>query len=492
MNIFNNVVRNEVQFTELFRNLCEYKLFRKIVTDWMYEKLVNPKNIDRQKLDFNADEVETQFSIDGSSGDIENGRSRPDLLINNGIGTILMEFKVTPYCELTPNQPEKYFTWLEKLANQEYKLLLFIVPRLYKNQSFIENWFEKKNKDKKVLWKILHWEDLSTRIRESGLCEINSLFQQFVDLCEEWFPNKTISLSEKNLENLKDKTIGAAIQEAHKMVDAVRESLALCSEIKLSPKKCHEYDYAFTIKSQTGQNIGYFGFAYYDWEDESHSPFLIGVPEKRRMVIGNETHAFQDLDYQYKEDELHYYGIKRMFFSNDFSIETITNLVIRTIGIQGKGATKPKEEVSFLLSENKTKIIKTWFDNRLPAVTFNTVVDALMQTRTLIQNRYDKIRITPKSSIDELSIISESEEGKFYIGLFLWDWIEKGISLWAGFPEKTSLKEEIQKRLDKADEYPERGWKYQPIKISHQDAQADLVEYLTTITESLIETTKKK
>ena len=74
MNVFENVVRNEVQFTELFRNMCEYKLFRTVISDWIYDTLSNHDNIDRSMLNFNADEIQSQVTEEA-----EDNQSRPNM-----------------------------------------------------------------------------------------------------------------------------------------------------------------------------------------------------------------------------------------------------------------------------------------------------------------------------------------------------------------------------------------------------------------------------
>lgn len=105
------MVGNEVQFTELFRNLCSYKIFRSILSEWISCTFPERTNLDTSKLSFNSDEIQSQvsmYSVENSDAH----RSRPDLRINNRKREIMLELKVDPYCELTDNQPESYLSLL--------------------------------------------------------------------------------------------------------------------------------------------------------------------------------------------------------------------------------------------------------------------------------------------------------------------------------------------------------------------------------------------
>lgn len=65
-------------------------------------------------MNFNADEVQSQVTEEA-----EDNQSRPDLIIENGIGTIIMELKVDPYCNLTKTQPESYLYLFKGYGSSE-------------------------------------------------------------------------------------------------------------------------------------------------------------------------------------------------------------------------------------------------------------------------------------------------------------------------------------------------------------------------------------
>jgi len=143
MTIFENIVYNENTFTELFRNLMRFKVFRR--------EFLN-------LIDFDFSEELIDFDCFSTQKTTENGR--PDLVISTQTLEIYIEIKVWNTI-LTNNQPEGYLKELERIDKNE-KLLVLLTPKNYK---YLKVYNERKKLfNSKIRTQTIFWSDIIEKL----------------------------------------------------------------------------------------------------------------------------------------------------------------------------------------------------------------------------------------------------------------------------------------------------------------------------------------
>jgi hypothetical protein len=463
VNIFNRIVSNEVQFTELFCNLCGFKAFRDTISDWIADEFGIQEK--RELISFNFEDVFTQVTSTMEDEAHPDAKGRPDIMIDNGKAMLILELKVDPVRALTPNQPQNY---LKFLAFSDMALCVFIVPRFYAHQGEINS-----HKGGPVDLKILFWEDLVTEIKNRGLQELNPFMEHFIKLAEEWFPHKDVFFSQQDRACFSSNSAGEALHFGHELVDKVCESVAALPVMSTRKKQPNEHDYAFFLKDATGSTVGYFGLSYEDWGPRGY-PFLIGVP-----TVVDDRFISKHLTELYSEDEFIYYGVDRKIFEGDDFFHLLVQLLLETAGVKVQPVV-----TAYSFPQN---CIAEWFDRRDTANAFKKAVTALWYFKRTIESR-DGYTAKCIFSRDEhsISVRSESQE-IFYTGLFLLNWKDDGHALWAGVPTNMSS------RLERSNEFLngakttliESSWMYRTIDPSKVSDKSTFTHLLLELFQAL-------
>ena len=177
--IFDNIIKNEDDFSELFCNMQRFNEFKSIIINFIG---VKSKNI----------VFDTQFRT------INNGR--PDFVISYDNGIEFIEVKIGDR-KLTKNQPEGYIK--ELLTRKEKnKKLYFIIPKNYYYSNELKNRI-KNMEIFKIPIIIKYWEDFFEYCKKEKMYSKNNVFNEYYSLLKSWFGYETVIFSkkEKNIMN---------------------------------------------------------------------------------------------------------------------------------------------------------------------------------------------------------------------------------------------------------------------------------------------------
>src|SRR5665213_1353756 len=123
--IFDNVVRNENDHTNLLRNLM---VRHPGIAACVLQSLTKR---DISELHAASFEIGTQKSFSGAEG-----REIPDIVVEGSAFRCLIEAKIDPALPLTPNQAKGYQSCFTPDADCH---LVFLVPREWKHRAVAEN-----------------------------------------------------------------------------------------------------------------------------------------------------------------------------------------------------------------------------------------------------------------------------------------------------------------------------------------------------------------
>ena len=177
--IFDNLVENEDDFTELFCNMLKFKEFKSIITKFFG---INNKNV----------VFDTQYRTKNNG--------RPDFVISYDNGIEFIEAKVGN-SKLTKNQPEGYINELLKM-NEVNKKLYFLIPKNYYYINELKSRI-KNMKASKITIEIRYWEKLFEYCKSNSIYKKNDVFFEYYMLLKTWFGYETVIFNkkEKNIMN---------------------------------------------------------------------------------------------------------------------------------------------------------------------------------------------------------------------------------------------------------------------------------------------------
>jgi hypothetical protein len=487
MFLFDNIVKNEVTFTELIRNLCGFTIFRREITEWI---LASCEDIDDEllgKFSFDFDHITTQVTADADSSGETSGR--PDIILDNGAIRIVLELKVDPSCALTTNQPVGYLDELDSRVGYEYRALAFMVPRGYQHVKTIH--------DRETKWRtshgksrlpgtipVLYWQDFTQRLRSRGVDEVSILLKQYIELTEDWFPDTTVAVADADATVLGNRDFGAALQAAYQLVDDVRECLKSDARVVVSPRRAHEYDYSVTFRNaETGESAGYFGLGFYDFE--TGRPFLVGVPTDRDAELQKHQKLAETLSASesYAEREMTYYPLSPKAFDTDSHVAAVLEILSAGTGIDFRDGAIPQRETDASAGTRSRWLYEEHGSSRFGA-TFNSMVTAIENVSTALKVRYGA-QITRANDFNEYSMYASMAAGDFVFGLFYHDWKDDGVALWVGTGVGLSAKLSTDKRLKGG--VPEGDYFYRAVDLSAASAETDLVEHIIAIARDLLD-----
>jgi hypothetical protein len=166
--IFDNLVNNEDDFTELLCNMLKFKEFKIIISEFLGIK---------NKEVF----IDTQYRTKNNG--------RPDLVISYDDGIEFIEIKVGDR-RLTKNQPEGYIQELSE-KNEQNKKLYFIIP---KNYYYIKDLKNRLRDTKKIgiPIQIKYWEEFFEYCKCKKIYLNNKVFYEYYNLLKSRFGYETV------------------------------------------------------------------------------------------------------------------------------------------------------------------------------------------------------------------------------------------------------------------------------------------------------------
>jgi hypothetical protein len=179
MTIFDNLVYNENSFTELFKNLMRFKVFRR-----EFLSLID--------YDFSTE----NFEFENFTTQRTTSNGRPDLVISTEMTEIFVEIKVWDTV-LTNNQPTGYIKELES-SNKSNKILILLSPSNYKFLSEYE--IKKKESASNVFTQTIFWTDIIDKFDQEEIHDGNPIFHEYRELLREWFEPRKVKIDNKFLE----------------------------------------------------------------------------------------------------------------------------------------------------------------------------------------------------------------------------------------------------------------------------------------------------
>jgi hypothetical protein len=186
--IFDKLVNDEDDFTELFCNMLKFKEFEVLISDYL--------GLKNKKVS-----VDTQYKTK------KNGI--PDLVISYDNGIEFIEVKVGDR-RLTKNQPEGYIKELS-VRKEQNKKLYFIIPKNYYYINELKNRIENV-KEKGIPIIIKYWEDFFEYCKVKKINSKDKVFYEYYSLLKSWFGYETVFFTkeEKNIMNENGKIMNKA------------------------------------------------------------------------------------------------------------------------------------------------------------------------------------------------------------------------------------------------------------------------------------------
>lgn len=259
MTIFDNIVKDENTFTELFKNLLGFKAFRLAFLDLL-------------KIEFSKEEIESERFFTQKNTD--NGR--PDLILSTDEILIFFEVKVWN-TNLTNNQPAGYLKALEK-ADQKVKCLVLLIPDHYVHLDEFNR--SKEESNSKIETQVIRWNDVSRQMDKLELFDGNPILQEYRNLLKEWFEPEPIILNDKFMETMFTSKTPESLVTTANLVDQVKHEMQKRGEQITYMKKDLLDEYGFYINySKEHQFNFFFGEWLRYWREEGKPICFCIYPE---------------------------------------------------------------------------------------------------------------------------------------------------------------------------------------------------------------------
>lgn len=316
-NIFSNIIGDENSLTELFCNLLQFTPFKTLFTRLLEEKLK------LKDIDFHYDQIETQNSL-GQEG-------IPDISIKNDGLSLLIECKIEAGTTLTSNQPLSYLNSLKGNSSGKTRALVFLLPNDYVYEKELlsrQQRFFERNKNRRVGFAILYWQEILEGLQRTGIAELSPLFQHFSSLLRDWFSTLNINFSEEEMIMLYNKEIPALYLKLTGVVEEVRNKLS--KSYKLG-REINEYGNGFYIKDAKGKPILWFGVWYNFWQQKGY-PLVFGVwDEFGNRVVKKFRTKFKEKVILFDEDTWYLHGLPEELIIDPNNIKRIITLLTQTV-----------------------------------------------------------------------------------------------------------------------------------------------------------------
>lgn len=271
--VFDNIVKNENSFTELFYNYLKFSVFRNIFLDLI--------TFDFVKENIKYSQFDTQYSVSKFG--------RPDLVIINNDVEILFEIKVYN-TSLTPNQPTSYYKHLKTKSKKKYKGLILVAPDNYYDIERYKKELLKINDSKdKIFTQIIYWNDIVRQLEKKDIPEISPLFKEYSNFLTTWFQMKSIFLNSLNATTMFGKEFPDSLYKTLVIVDNVFFELKKqkFNVWRTNDKYFAEYGFSFKLPNE---ELLFFGMWFEYWLDSGNpiSICLDGVSKSHIDVINYE------------------------------------------------------------------------------------------------------------------------------------------------------------------------------------------------------------
>ena len=176
--VFDNIVKNENAFTELFYNYLKFGVFRVLLLDLIA--------FDFDKENIKYSNFDTQYSLSKFG--------RPDLALLTNEVEILFEIKVYN-TSLTLNQPTAYYNYLKTKNTKKHKALILIAPDNYYDLDRYNRELSVINDNNdEIFTQIIYWNDIVRQIEKKDIPEISPLFKEYTNFLTVGFQMKSIFL----------------------------------------------------------------------------------------------------------------------------------------------------------------------------------------------------------------------------------------------------------------------------------------------------------
>ena len=315
--IFDNIVKNENSFTELFYNYLKYGVFRVLFLELL--------ELDFDKGNIKYSNFDTQYSVSKFG--------RPDLALLNDELEILFEIKVYN-TSLTQNQPSSYYKHLRTKTKKKIRALILIVPdnyydiERYKRELSIIN----DNRDE-IFTQIIYWNDIVRHIEKKDIPEISPLFKEYSNFLTTWFQMKSTFLDSLNITTMFGKEFPDSLYKTLVIIDNVfRELKKQGFKVRLTNDKYFE-EYGFEFQLPDEEKL-FFGMWFDYWRDNGN-PICIGLDGDSTMhidIINNElSHKNLTELTEYKDWYVSYIDKTTLMDSNS---EKVLSKLLSDIGIK--------------------------------------------------------------------------------------------------------------------------------------------------------------
>jgi hypothetical protein len=271
--VFENIVKNENSFTELFYNYLKFGVFKSIFLELI--------DFDFDKGSIKYSDFDTQYSVSKFG--------RPDLVLINDELEILFEIKVYN-TSLTANQPTSYYKHLKSKSKKKYKALILLAPddyydiERYRNELLIVN----DNEDK-IFTQIIYWNEIVRQIEKKDITEISPLFKEYSNFLTSWFQMKSIFFDSLNATTMFGKEFPDGLYKTLVIVDNIfRELKKQKFEVwRTNDKYFAEYGFSFQLPNE---ETLFFGLWFDYWRDYGN-PICIGLDgdTKTHLKIVNDN-----------------------------------------------------------------------------------------------------------------------------------------------------------------------------------------------------------
>lgn len=241
-NIFDSIVKEENNLSDLLFNCLKYDELRKAFTSFLgIEKECEHKDFQRELFLGN------------------NGRC--DLAIQNIFVYCLIEIKVYD-TSLSDNQRINYLRHLDTIEDNIEKQLYFLIPKDYTHKEELLS--------EKI--KLVFWEDFIEFIPDSS----NEVIKEFKQYLNTWFHMSLQKINDNELKLLSDKNYSVALTKLMDNIEELAEHLN--TKYKVSKAKT-SYEFGFYIESEKYGQL-FYGIWYEVWNN-SQSPVVIASKDIR-------------------------------------------------------------------------------------------------------------------------------------------------------------------------------------------------------------------
>lgn len=262
-------------------------------------QLFTDKSIDVHKVNYY--DIDSQLPIQN--------HGRPDISIDAGNYTILVEVKVDENRKLEPNQPTEYIDWLNKQQSKE-TYFVALIPKAYKHITDLEDKVHCSEgyKTGKVNFICITWEKVITEFESREIDYLNSYVIDFLGILKKWYLTEPFTFTFGEVERMYNRETASGLKKLMLTIDKVYEKIrkgATDYEVKkrFSENLGDNGEYACYVYHQNDE-ILYFGLWVEYWEKEG-VPFCYGVSLKSK--VKNKFLKLHPKCYKFPQDKPAYY-----------------------------------------------------------------------------------------------------------------------------------------------------------------------------------------